>query len=134
MFALTMGAGMDMGFPDACKTPTPAGPIPIPYPNIAMSATTAPVVPNVLIDCMPSINMASKGLISNGDQAGVVGGLIDSMIMGQTNYNVGCFTIFFGGTPAQRLTSVTGQNSAGLVPNAVGLCSTPSQVTVTVLG
>lgn len=134
MFALTMGAGMDMAFPDVCKTPTPAGPIPIPYPNTAMSATTAPVVPNLLIDCMPAINLASKGLVSLGDQAGVAGGVVDSMIGGQANYTVGCFTIFFGGTPAQRLTSVTAQNAAGVTPNCVGMCSTPSQVTVTVLG
>lgn len=24
-----------MAFPDVCKTPTPGGPVPIPYPNIA---------------------------------------------------------------------------------------------------
>jgi len=30
--------GVSIAFPDVCKTPTPAsGPIPIPYPNIAMS-------------------------------------------------------------------------------------------------
>ena len=27
-------------FPDVCKTPTPGGPIPIPYPNIGMSSNT----------------------------------------------------------------------------------------------
>ena len=26
--------GVTIAFPDVCKTPTPAGPIPIPYPNI----------------------------------------------------------------------------------------------------
>ena len=31
--------GIAMGFPDVCKTPSPVGPIPIPYPNIAMSVT-----------------------------------------------------------------------------------------------
>ena len=29
--------GMSMVFPDVCKTPSPGGPVPIPYPNIAMS-------------------------------------------------------------------------------------------------
>jgi len=134
MFALTMGAGMDTAFPDVCKTPTPAGPVPIPYPNIAMSATTAPVAANVLIDCMPSINLASKGLISNGDQVGVAGGVVDSMIMGQANYTLGCLTIMIGGAPAQRLTSITAQNAAGVTPNCVGMCLTPSQVTVLTLG
>ena len=32
--------GMSPIFPDVCKTPTPGGPIPIPYPNIGKSADT----------------------------------------------------------------------------------------------
>lgn len=134
MFMLSMGAGMDMGFPDVCLTPTPAGPIPIPYPDIAMSATTAPVVPTVLIDCMPGINLMSKGLMSNGDEAGTAGGVVSHLIDGQTQYMVGCFTILVGGAPAQRLTSVTGQNTVGCMPNAPGVCLAPSQVTVLTLG
>ena len=35
--ATTNAGGMCMGFPDVCKTPIPpAGPVPIPYPNMAM--------------------------------------------------------------------------------------------------
>ncbi len=30
--------GLAVAFPDVCKTPTPGGPVPIPYPNIAMSS------------------------------------------------------------------------------------------------
>ena len=30
--------GMSIVFPDVCKTPTPGGPVPIPYPNIAKTA------------------------------------------------------------------------------------------------
>ena len=29
--------GVTIAFPDVCKTPTPGGPIPIPYPNISQS-------------------------------------------------------------------------------------------------
>ena len=32
--------GVTIAFPDVCKTPTPGGPIPIPYPNIAKSSDT----------------------------------------------------------------------------------------------
>ena len=32
--------GMSPVFPDVCKTPTPGGPVPIPYPNIGKSADT----------------------------------------------------------------------------------------------
>lgn len=34
-------SGVTIAFPDVCKTPTPGGPIPIPYPNIAKSSDTA---------------------------------------------------------------------------------------------
>lgn len=36
MFAATKQGGQCMGMPDVCKTPTPAGPVPVPYPNTAM--------------------------------------------------------------------------------------------------
>ena len=133
MFALSMGVGMDMGFPDVCLTPVPA-PTPVPYPNIAMSATTAPMAFTVLTECTPTLNMMSKGLVSMGDQPGIAMGAVSHMIAGQTNYMVGCFTIIMGGAPAQRLTSVTGQNCMGVMPNGPGVCIVPSQVTVLTLG
>ena len=134
MFLLTAGSGQNMAFPDVCKTPTPVGPIPLPYPNIAMTSTTNPVVPNITVDAMPVINQASFGMVSQGDEAGAAGGVVDSMICGQTCYQVGCSTITMGGAPAQRLTSITGQNAAGATPNAVGACLAPSQTTVLTLG
>jgi hypothetical protein len=42
MFANTQMMGMDFAFPDVCLTPSPAGPVPIPYPNIAMGPTAIP--------------------------------------------------------------------------------------------
>jgi hypothetical protein len=125
---------MDMAFPDVCLTPL--GPVvtPVPYPNTAMSAVTAPMVANVLVECTPALNMMSKGLVSLGDQPGVLLGVVSHLEAGQTAYNVGCFTIMVGGAPAQRLTSVTGQNCMGVIPNAVGACIVPSQATVLTLG
>lgn len=133
MFMLTMGPGMNFGFPDVCITPAALG-APLPYPNINMSTLSAPMVPTVLVDCMPSLNLLSKGVLSSGDEAGTAGGVVSHLIDGQTEYIVGCFTILVGGAPAQRLTSVTGQNSMGMLPNAVGMCIAPSQVTVLTLG
>ena len=134
MFALSMGVGMDMCFPDVCLTPTPAGPLPIPYPNMAMSASTMPMAFTVLTECTPTLNMMSKGLVSMGDQTGVAMGAVSHLVAGQTSYMVGCFTIMMGGAPAQRLTSVTGQNCLGVMPNGPGVCLVPSQVTLLTLG
>ena len=133
MFALSMGVGMDLGFPDVCLTPVPA-PTPIPYPNVAMSASTLPMAINVLTECTPTLNMLSKGLVSVGDQPGVAMGVVSHIEAGQTSYEVGCFTIMMGGAPAQRLTSVTGQNCMAVMPNGPGVCLVPSQVTLLTLG
>ena len=134
MFMLTMGAGTDLGFPDVCLTPVGPVPTPIPYPDTAETITSAPAAYNVLVDCMPVINQMSEGLVSLGDDTGVELGVVSHMISGETVYMVGCFTIFVDGMPAQRLTSVTGQNCMGVMPNSPGMCIAPSQVTVLSLG
>ena len=126
---------MNMGLPDVCKTPAAAGaPVPIPYPNISTGATANPATTamTVLTTGMPSFNQMTDIPISNGDQAGVMGGVASSLIMGPTEYMVGSFTVMVGGAPAQRLTSVTGQN--GMSMNCPGVTLVPSQVSVLVLG
>lgn len=132
MFALTMGPGMCMAFPDACKTPPFA--IPIPYPNIAVSAPAIGAVPTILCDGMPTLNQASQIAVSQGDDAGVMMGLVSEMVMGPTSFILGSLTIMMGGPPVQRLTSVCGQNAMAELPNAVGCCIVPSQTTVLCLG
>jgi hypothetical protein len=124
---------MDLGFPDVCLTPLPV-PVPVPYPNMAVSAATLPAAFNVLTECTPTLNMASKGLVSLGDQPGIGLGVVSHLEAGQTSYMVGCFTIMIGGAPAQRLTSVTGQNCLAVLPNGPGVCLVPSQATLLTLG
>lgn len=34
-------SGVTMAFPDVCKTPFPAGPVPIPYPNVGKAGDTS---------------------------------------------------------------------------------------------
>lgn len=136
MFGLTMGAGQCLGFPDVCLTPLPpvGEPGPIPYPDEHTSAACAPAAYNVLVDCMPSINMMTEGLVSVGDEPGVLLGVASHIESGQVEYIVGCVTIITDGAPQQRLTSVTGQNCLGKLPNCPGACIAPSQATVLTLG
>ena len=42
MFANCQLGGMNLGFPDVCLTPSPVGPVPIPYPNMASGLTANP--------------------------------------------------------------------------------------------
>jgi hypothetical protein len=134
MFQQTMAGGMNLGFPDVCLTPTPIGPIPIPYPNITTGATTNPATTalTVLTDGMPSLNQMSMIPISNGDNMGVNMGVASGLVMGPTEFILGSLTVIKEGAPAQRLTSITGHN--GVSMNAPGMSLVPSQVTVLVLG
>ena len=129
MFANTQGGSMNLGFPDVCLTPTPVGPIPIPYPNITVSAMGVPPVPNVLFDCLPAHNMMTVVPLSMGDNAGLAGGVASGTDMGPTRHILGSFTFIVGTAPATRLTDMTIQNST----NCPGATLTPSNLTVLVL-
>lgn len=133
MFALTLGTGTCMGFPDVCLTPTPAGPVPIPYPNIAMSANCPNPTFNILMECAPTLNTMSSIAMSNGNEAGTAGGVASHMIDGQTEFLVGSMTVMVDGMPLQRMTSMTGQNCMVKSLNAPGACLVPSQFCVLVL-
>lgn len=66
--------GISIAFPDVCKTPSPAGPIPIPYPNIAKSQDTAKGSKKVEMDGNPIMLKGSNFSTSVGDEAGTAGG------------------------------------------------------------
>ena len=129
MFANTQMAGQDLAFPDVCLTPTPAGPVPIPYPNIAMGPMGVPAVYNVLFNCAPAHNLSTVIPLSNGDNAGVALGVASGMVMGPARHTTGAFTVLVGGAPASRLTSMTMQNST----NTVGARIVPSQTKILIL-
>ncbi|MBI3776152.1 MAG: DUF4150 domain-containing protein [Gammaproteobacteria bacterium] len=71
-------SGIAMAFPDVCKTPSPAGPIPIPYPNIAQSSDTAQGSTDVKVDGNPVMLKGSNFSTSSGDEAGSAGGGVAS--------------------------------------------------------
>lgn len=67
-------SGTTIAFPDVCKTPSPGGPIPIPYPNIAKSSDTAKGAKKVKADGNPLCVKDSNFSMSTGDEAGTAGG------------------------------------------------------------
>jgi hypothetical protein len=70
--------GVTIAFPDVCKTPSPGGPIPIPYPNIAKSGDTAKGSKKVKCDGNPICLKNSNFRMSTGDEAGSAGGGVAS--------------------------------------------------------
>ncbi|MBZ5584438.1 MAG: DUF4150 domain-containing protein [Acidobacteriia bacterium] len=71
-------AGITTAFPDVCLTPSPAGPVPIPYPNIAQSSDTADGSSTVQCDGNPICLKDSNFSTSTGDEAGTAGGGVAS--------------------------------------------------------
>lgn len=75
--------GVSTAFPDVCKTPSPAGPIPIPYPNIATSSDTADGTKKVKMDAEPIMHEGSNFKLSTGDEAGSAQGVVSNKIKGK---------------------------------------------------
>jgi hypothetical protein len=117
--------GMQFGFPDVCKTPVGPVPVPLPYPNIALTPMAIPTQFTVFTMCMPSHNMTTMVELTEGDEPGILMGLISQLDMGTAMCEMGSENVFLGGPPATKLTSPTGQN--GILPNTVGITLTPSQ-------
>jgi hypothetical protein len=91
--------------PDVCKTPTPGGPVPVPYPNIVVSADLVKGTVTVIVD---GGNMAAiKGselFKSTGDEPGVAGGVTSSTFIKEASWLLYSFDVMFEGKNACRLT------------------------------
>ena len=80
-------SGTTVAFPDVCKTPSPGGPIPIPYPNIAQSSDSADTASSVKADGNPICVKDSNFKMSTGDEAGSAGGgVASSKIKGKAEF------------------------------------------------
>ncbi|HKQ26835.1 MAG TPA: DUF4150 domain-containing protein [Burkholderiales bacterium] len=129
MFANTQMAGQDMGFPDVCLTPSPAGPVPVPYPNIAMGPTAVGAAYTILINAAPAHNMSTNIPLTNGDNAGVASGVASGTVMGPGRHLTASFTVLIGGMPGTKLSSMSLQNNT----NCPGARIVPSQTKVLLL-
>ena len=127
MFISTFGPGMSNAMPDVCKTPPFA--IPVPYPNFGVNAMAIPGYFTIMINCMPELNITSMYAITNGDEAGAMGGVASGMIMGQGRCLLPSMAVFVAGIPVWRMTAMTIQN----LSNAPGMTSVPSQTVSQVL-
>jgi hypothetical protein len=96
--------GMSVAFPDVCKTPAPpAGPIPIPYPNIGKAADTSKGPSKVTTDGKMPMVKGAKYSRSSGDEAGTAGGVISSKNMGECEFMMYSFDVKFEGKNVCRM-------------------------------
>lgn len=95
--------GVTIAFPDVCKTPSPAGPIPIPYPNIAKSSDTDKGTKKVKCDGQSTCVKDSNFKMSTGDEAGSAGGGVASnKIKGKAEFILFSFDVKFEGKNVAR--------------------------------
>ena len=129
MFGNAQMMGTDTAFPDVCLTPSPAGPVPVPYPNIDMVPIAVPDVPNILFMGTPAHNLGTTIPMTNGDNAGLATGVASGTVMGPSRHLTGAFSVLIKGMPASRMTSMALQNNT----NAPGCRVVPSQTKVLIL-
>lgn len=114
--------------PDVCKTPSPGGPVPLPYPNVSQSATLAKGTTTVKAD--GGMMIAIKGSefsLSNGDNAGTLGGVKSSTFMKESTWISYSFDVKMEGKNACRLTDKKFQNHGNTVDLA-GVFQGPAAV------
>lgn len=95
--------GLSTVFPDVCQTPTPAGPVPVPYPNVGKAADTSAGPGSVRVDgSMPMVKDA-KYRMTGGDEAGSAGGVVSGAIQGEVEFFMYSFDVKLEGRNACRL-------------------------------
>ena len=134
MFASTTAAGTCMAAPDVCKTPAPPipSPIPIPYPNTAMLNMANNTSTKVKIVNMPAVTLKSKIPSANGDEAGVAGGVVFGMNLGEARFTMGSTMVKIEGNPAIKASSTSAHNGSNANMPA-GMQTVPSQSKVMIM-
>ncbi len=109
--------GISQSFPDVCKTPSPGGPIPIPYPNVARSADTGKGTKKVKCDGNPVCVKDSNFKTSMGDEAGTAGGgVMSNKTKGKAEFINYSFDVKFEGKNVARAMDMMLHNDKNTPP------------------
>ena len=106
--------------PDVCKTPSPGGPVPIPYPNIADQSSLQKGTKTVKAHGKMIAVKGSQYGRSNGDEAGTAGGVKSNVNMKATDWITYSFDVKMDGKNACRHTDKklhNNQNTVDLAGN-----------------
>ncbi len=104
--------GVASAFPDVCKTPSPGGPVPIPYPNIAQSKDTAKGSRSVTMDGQSIMLKGSCFAKSSGNEAGSIGGVVSSCNRGKAEFVNYSFDVKVEGKNVCRMGDMMLQNKS----------------------
>jgi hypothetical protein len=90
--------------PDVCKTPTPGGPVPIPYPNFADQSSLDKGSKTVKAHGNMIAIKGSEYSLSSGDEPGTVGGVTSNTFKKETAWITYSFDVKMDGQNACRHT------------------------------
>jgi hypothetical protein len=97
--------------PDVCKTPSPGGPVPLPYPNLSLSSSLAKGSTTVKADGGQMIAIkGSEFSMSQGDEPGTAGGVKSNTFKKESTWILYSFDVKIDGANACRLTDKKFQN------------------------
>lgn len=114
--------------PDVCKTPSPGGPVPIPYPNIATEQDLMKGTTTIKADGgMMCAIYGSEFFKSTGDEPGVAGGVLSSTFIKEATWITFSFDVKLQGKGACRLTDKMFHNHQNTV-NCAGKIHAPVTV------
>jgi hypothetical protein len=107
--------------PDVCKTPTPSGPVPMPYPNISNTSTLTGGTTTVKVDggSMAAVK-GSKFAMSMGDEPGTLGGIKSSTFKQASTWLTYAFDVKLEGKNACRFSDKKFQNNENTI-DAMGV-------------
>jgi hypothetical protein len=95
-------------FPDVCKTPTPGGPIPIPYPSMAGASQ----VKSLSKDASGKVVLTKDGSYqtSTGDEAGSAMGVVSNKVKGKAEFVNYSFDVKVEGANVARSVDLLAHN------------------------
>jgi hypothetical protein len=119
-------SGIATAFPDVCKTPSPVGPVPIPYPNVSQSTDTSKGSKKVKADGNPIMLKDSEFRMSTGDEAGSAGGnVVTNKIKGPAAFMMFSFDVKVEGKNVPRQLDIMMHNKSAITGTPPFPCLQP---------
>lgn len=118
---------------DSCKTPTPGGPVPMPYPNLAMLTQLkgGSCSSKVKISGKKTAVKESEIPMSTGDEPGTLGGVVSSRFKGPCKLKAGSGKVKAEGKGIAYASGQSAHNGSN-ANNPSGVQVAPSQTKVMV--
>lgn len=104
--------GMSIAFPDVCKTPTPGGPVAIPYPQIRAVDQARKEVKKVKVDGRSVATKQSNFKMSTGDDAGTHKGIVSGTMKSKVSFKTFSMDVKVQGKSAPRALNPTFHNKS----------------------